>query len=189
MGRGGNVPDGLSTGSTGKGGWQTGVTDADRGTEMILYYLDASAWVKRYCAEEGTAHVAGLFAAGASIGCSALGLVEVLSTLTRKGKAGDLPMADSRRTCRDAELDFGLFHKVFLTPALLKRACECARRYGLRGADTVHLASCLELRRMDWGGEAEVVMVSSDIELLAGAQACGLASRNPEEGAVLLPAP
>jgi len=155
---------------------------------MILYYLDASAWIKRYCAEEGTASVAGLFAAGASIGCSALGLVEVLATLARKGKAGDLPMTDARRTCREAERDFELFHKVFLTPPLLKRACECARRYRLRGADTLHLASCLELRRMEWGGEAEVVMVSSDIELLAGAQACGLANRNPEQGAVLIPA-
>ena len=59
---------------------------------MILYYLDASAWIKRYCAEEGTGRVAELFAAGAPIACAALGLVEVLSTLARKGKAGDLPM-------------------------------------------------------------------------------------------------
>jgi len=54
---------------------------------MILYYLDASAWIKRYCAEEGTTNVARLFDAGPAIACSALGLVEVLSTLARKGNA------------------------------------------------------------------------------------------------------
>ena len=153
---------------------------------MILYYLDASAWIKRYCVEDGTTKVGELFAAGAAIGCSALGLVEVLSTLTRKSEAGELLLAESPEKCREAERDFGLFHKVFLTPALLKRACDCARRYRLRGADTVHLASCLELKRSNWGGDVEMVMVSSDTELLAGAKASGLATRNPEKETVLL---
>ena len=155
---------------------------------MILYYLDASAWIKRYCAEEGTTNIARLFDAGPAIACSALGLVEVLSTLTRKGRAKEMRPGDTSTKCREAERDFEVFHKVFLTPALLKRACDCARRHGLRGSDTVHLASCLELRRMDWGSEATIVMVSSDVELLAGAAECGLATRNPEEGLVVLPA-
>lgn len=155
---------------------------------MILYYLDSSAWIKRYCAEDGTANVAGLFDAGPAIACSALGLVEVLSTMARKGKAGEMRPADTRTKCREAERDFEAFHKVFLTPLLLKRACECARHHGLRGSDTVHLASCLELQGQDWGSGADIVMVSSDVELLAGAGECGLATRNPEREQVMLPA-
>jgi uncharacterized protein len=153
---------------------------------MILYYLDASAWIKRYCAEEGTAAVAEFFARGPAIGCAALGLVEVLSTLVRKTRAGDLRTAEMRAKCREAERDFGLFHTVFLTPALLARACKCAQRYGLRGADSVHLASCLELKRLDWGEDTEVVMVSSDTELLAGAAEARLVTRNPETQPVVL---
>ena len=151
---------------------------------MILYYLDASAWIKRYCAEEGTTNVARLFDAGPAIACSALGLVEVLSVLARKGKAGEMRPGDMKAKCREAERDFELFHKVFLTPTLLKHACECARRHVLRGSDTAHLASCLELRKLDWGIEKDVVMVSCDAELLVGAAECGLATRNPEEGPV-----
>ncbi len=146
---------------------------------MILYYLDSSAWIKRYCAEDGTEHVADLFAAGPAIGCSALGLVEVLATLVRKGRAREMSASDVKTKSREAERDFKLFHKVFLTAALLRRACACARLHGLRGSDTVHLASCLELRDMDWGGAADVVMVSSDAELLAGAAAAGVTTRNP----------
>lgn len=155
---------------------------------MILYYLDASAWIKRYCAEDGTERVADLFAAGPAIGCSALGLVEVLATLARKGKATEMSTSDVKTKCREAERDFGLFHKVFLTAALLRRACTCARRHGLRGSDTVHLASCLALRDMDWGGELDMVMVSADAELLAGAAAAGVTTRNPGDEPVLLTA-
>ena len=152
---------------------------------MTLYYLDASAWIKRYCNEEGTDSVAAFFAEGPAVGCAALGLVEVVSTLTRKAKAGDMRTADMRLKCREAERDFSLFHKVFLTTDLLRRACECAQRYGLRGADTVHLASCLELNKSEWGADIKVVMVSSDTELLVGATEAGVATRNPEEGPIL----
>jgi predicted nucleic acid-binding protein len=153
---------------------------------VTVYYLDASAWIKRYCAEEGTAAVADFFGRSPAIACAALGLVEVLSTLARKAKAGEMRTADLRIKCREAERDFGLFHKVFLTPALLGRACRCAQRYGLRGADTVHLASCLELKRLNWGVETEVVMVSSDAELLAGAAEADLVTRDPETEPIVL---
>jgi predicted nucleic acid-binding protein len=147
---------------------------------MKVFYVDSSAWIKRFCLEDGSDRVARFFAAGPTVGCSALGLVEVLCTLTRKEKAGEMDGSDVTTKCREAERDFSLFYKVFLTPALLRDANVCARRHALRGADTVHLASCLEWRRRMAPRGAVVAMVSCDAELLDGARQCGMETYDPE---------
>ena len=56
------------------------------------------------------------------MGCSALGLIEILSTLARKKKARELSPAAFREKSREAELEFGLFHQVYLAPHPLKLA-------------------------------------------------------------------
>lgn len=62
---------------------------------MIFYYLDASAWVKRYYLETGTSWLQALFDAAPTVACASLGLVEVMATLARKHKAEEI---DSVRT-------------------------------------------------------------------------------------------
>jgi len=47
---------------------------------VILYYLDASAWVKRYYQESGTAWMQDLFAHNRTMACASLGLIEVMAT-------------------------------------------------------------------------------------------------------------
>ena len=61
---------------------------------MTVYYLDSSAWVKRYVFEVGSDFVGNLFSRKESLACSALGLVEITATLARKRKAGDLGEAE-----------------------------------------------------------------------------------------------
>jgi predicted nucleic acid-binding protein len=56
----------------------------------MLYYLDSSAWVKRYFDEAGSGRVRHLFAQHETLGCSPLGLIEVGSTMARKRTAGDV---------------------------------------------------------------------------------------------------
>jgi predicted nucleic acid-binding protein len=53
---------------------------------MIFYYLDSSAWVKRYYQESGTTWVQSLFEHNQVLACASLGLVEVMATLARKCK-------------------------------------------------------------------------------------------------------
>lgn len=43
---------------------------------MIFYYLDASAWVKRYYLETGTPWIQALFDSAPTVTCASLGLVE-----------------------------------------------------------------------------------------------------------------
>lgn len=147
---------------------------------MTLYYLDASVWIKRYCKEAGSDRVARFFAAGPTIGCASLGLIEVLCTLARKVKANELDEAVAKLKSAEAEKDFALFHRAFLTAKLHDRACHYAKDYALRGADTIHLASCMEFKHAMGTRFEDVVMISSDAELLAGARACGLPALNPD---------
>ena len=51
----------------------------------MLYYLDSSAWVKRYFDEAGSGQVRNLFAQHEILGCSPLGLIEPHA---RMGTAG-----------------------------------------------------------------------------------------------------
>ena len=60
---------------------------------MILYYLDASAWVKRYFQEQGTDWIQTLFAQNSNMACASLGVVEVMATLARKRKAGEIQVS------------------------------------------------------------------------------------------------
>jgi predicted nucleic acid-binding protein len=55
---------------------------------MTLYYLDASAWVKRYQQEQGSTWVEQLLRSDAHLACSALGLVEVCAALGRRRRGG-----------------------------------------------------------------------------------------------------
>lgn len=56
----------------------------------MLVYLDASVWVKRYVIEEGSKRVRRWFQKGPVVATSPLALIEVMSTLVRKQRAGAL---------------------------------------------------------------------------------------------------
>ena len=51
---------------------------------MIYYYLDASAWVKRYAKERGAKWMQDIFDQRPLMASASLGFVEVMATLARK---------------------------------------------------------------------------------------------------------
>jgi uncharacterized protein len=57
---------------------------------VIVSYLDASAWVKRYVRESGTDWIENLFDRQPQFACASLGFIEVLATLSRKRRAGEI---------------------------------------------------------------------------------------------------
>lgn len=114
---------------------------------MIFYYLDASAWVKRYYQETGTNWVQDLFAQNRMIACATLGLIEVMATLARKRKAGGIDLPILEQKIQELEEDWEHFIQVQLTDEAVKVAKELAKELALRGADAVHLASALLLQR------------------------------------------
>ncbi len=60
---------------------------------MIIYYLDASAWVKRYVQEAGTDWILELFGKRPAFASASLGYIEVSATLARKRRAGEIDEA------------------------------------------------------------------------------------------------
>ena len=51
---------------------------------LIFYYLDSSAWMKRYYQEHGSERVAELFDQQETMACATLGVIEIAATLARK---------------------------------------------------------------------------------------------------------
>ena len=81
---------------------------------MIFYYLDASAWVKRYYSELGTRWVQELFAQNPTIACASLGLIEVTATLARKRKAREIDPLPFEQKVQELEEDWGSFIQIAL---------------------------------------------------------------------------
>ena len=148
---------------------------------MIFYYLDASAWVKRYYWEPGTRWVQELFAQNPTIACASLGLIEVTATLARKRKAREIDPLSCEQKVRELEEDWRGFIQIQLTTETTDLAKDLARDMALRGADAVHLASALVLRRRFADAEDRLIFVASDRELKEAAQSSGLAVIDPEE--------
>ena len=150
---------------------------------VTVYYLDASAWVKRYYEESGTLWVQNLFVGDVSIASASLGLVEVMATLSRKRKACEIDASDFEEKAGELARDWHDFIHVHMTEEAIEIATGLAREKALRGADAVHLAAALMLRRRLNPESDEVVLVASDRELKSAAASVSLLVVDPEERA------
>lgn len=145
---------------------------------MKVYYLDASAWVKRYYQEPGTQKVQALFDGGAALACASLGLIEVLATLSRKYKARQISRAQLQRQQIEITADWEQFIQVKLSEEVLEEALRLTLELSLRGADAVHLASASVLKT-NLAELDEFSFIASDNELLEAAQQIGMTVVNP----------
>ncbi|MBM4041034.1 MAG: type II toxin-antitoxin system VapC family toxin [Planctomycetes bacterium] len=148
---------------------------------MTVYYLDASAWVKRYCAEAGSAWVQALFAQNAVLSSASLGFVEVAATLARKEKAGEMPPSRLDAAIAELRRDWQRLIQLHLTTEAVEDAFRATRTHALRGADAVHLASALLVAANVSEPEDEMILVTSDRELRQAALASGLHVMDPAQ--------
>jgi len=148
---------------------------------MIFYYLDASAWVKRYYLEVGTAWLYSLFGTHPVVACSSLGLVEVMATLARKRKANEIDNSAFEQKIRELEEDWKNFIQIHFVARVVDRAKEATKRYALRGADAVHLASALLLADRFVDADDRLIFITSDQELKKAVLSSGLETIDPEE--------
>ena len=147
---------------------------------MIFYYLDASAWVKRYYQESGTIWIQNLFR-NYRMACSPLGLVEVLATLTRKHKSRAFGISAFRQKTEDLEDDWRHFIQVELTEEVIKTSKRLIIDFALRGADAIHLASALLLQGRFVDNDDQLILVTSDIEMKNAAKMSSLMVVDPNE--------
>ncbi len=146
---------------------------------MILYYLDASAWVKRYYLEDGTTWVQNLFTHNQAMACASLGMIEVMATLSRKRKAREINLSQFKQKARELEDDWERFIKIQMTYEVVHVAKELTKKLSLRGSDAVHLSSALLLQKRFIEKDDQLVMVASDYELIEAAESSGLRVLDP----------
>lgn len=138
---------------------------------MILY-LDASALVKRYVAEAGSAEVARVIDAARLVSTALISRAEVTAALAKAVRVGFATRKAAAKCLADFEADWPDLIRLEVSEAVVARAASVAWQHGLRGYDAVHLAAAL--RWQEALGEA-VTVATYDRELWRGARASGLA--------------
>lgn len=145
---------------------------------MSVYYLDSSAWVKRYFHEPGEDRLHELFDSPVELASTSLGHVEVISAIARQGALRNLNTAFTRAQLRD---DWRSLIQLALTGDVMRRAEMMAQHFRLRGADAVHLAATGQLIVL-LRHVAPVVLLTADHEMLEAAARLKISTEDPATG-------
>ena len=94
---------------------------------MIVYYLDASAWVKHYYQERGSAWVQNVFAPHRLVASASLGVIEVTATLARKAKGREIDPSMLGNKLRELDEDWARFIQVHMTMDVADMARQLAQ--------------------------------------------------------------
>jgi uncharacterized protein len=137
----------------------------------VTLYLDTSSLVKLYVAEPGREEVRAQVERATIVATSVIAYVEARAALARRRRERALRPAAFVAARRKFEDDWPKYLAVHITEPLCREAGNLAERYGLRGYDSVHLASFLALTRQ---AGADTEFSSADARLN---QAARLAAR------------
>jgi predicted nucleic acid-binding protein len=149
------------------------------------YFLDASALVKRYADEPGSAWVRQLTESLApnTILLAEVTLAEVAAALAAKQRAPAGITQEQRdralsRFLQDCDESFLL---VPVDRPVIDRAVELTQNHRLRGYDAIQLATALVTSEILQSQDLpSLVFVASDDDLLAAARATALPAENPQ---------
>jgi predicted nucleic acid-binding protein len=110
----------------------------------LIVYFDTSSLIKLYVEEVGSAAVRALVADAAVVATCVLAYPEARSALARLRREGGLTEGEQAQARTDLDQDWGGF-LALPVDAVWRQAGDLADRHGLRGADSIHLASYLSL--------------------------------------------
>lgn len=146
---------------------------------MPIFYLDASAIVKRYRQEElGSDFMIQLIENASSLDefyTSFISVLEVTAAITRRIEAKDRLNEILSRFNRDAQEILRLWP---LNQELILKAIPVVEQHKLRTGDAIHLATALDISSIE-GDTPDMVMVSSDNELIEASTNSNMAHLDP----------
>ncbi len=149
---------------------------------MPTYYLDASAVVKRYVSEMGSAWVQALCSNEENTLIMAeITLAEVASAFARATRGGRIS-AEERLSYLDLFIgDCAERYRLVATErTIIDRAVDLTQSHYLRGYDAVHLATALAMNAELLQRQLlPLTFVAADGDLLDAAGAEGLPTENP----------
>jgi predicted nucleic acid-binding protein len=112
----------------------------------LIAYLDTSALVKLYVAEEGSRALRAHAAKAEALATSVVAYAEARAAFARLLRSGGTDSRQHARRLRRLNLDWDDYLRIELTPELARAAGDVAELHGLRGFDSIHLASGLWLK-------------------------------------------
>lgn len=136
-----------------------------------MIYLDTSALIKLYVAEQGSAEVIALVRREGIPATATIAYAEVYSGLMRRRREGSLTVSQYAHLSGQFEQDWTTYVRVELQKNVLDLARDLLQRYALRAFDAVHAASALSLKTQL---KENFALVAADGRLLRAAEAEGL---------------
>ena len=116
---------------------------------MMTLYLDTSSLIKLFVEEPGGDEVRQDLSEAAAVATSLIAYAETRATLARLRRTGSLTSHEFRLAKRDFESDWSKYLVVEPSVELCRTAGELGERYHLRGCDSIHLATFLDLAGKD----------------------------------------
>jgi predicted nucleic acid-binding protein len=113
----------------------------------VTLYLDTSSLVKLYVTEAGSDTVRQLVGDAMVVATSVVAYAETRAALARLRREGGLSAAKLSSVKREFEGDWPAYLTIEVTDSLSRLAGDLAERYGLRGFDSIHLASFADVAR------------------------------------------
>lgn len=113
----------------------------------MTLYLDTSSLVKLYVAEPDMEAVRRLVSDATIVATSQIAYPETRAALARRRREGALSTGAFAMAKRTFDADWAKYFAVEVTASLCREAGELAERLRLRGYDSVHLASFVEVVR------------------------------------------
>lgn len=157
---------------------------------MALHvFFDTSALLKRYAPEPGSHIVNELFnhVPIEQITCSTLSIVELYSVLVRKRNDGRITQSAYRQTYAEffTEIaDNEAFETSPVSDTLILSAADLVEKHNINASDAIILRAALDLQQLLYESGDTLLFCAADKRLIRAAQAEGITTLDPEEGAV-----
>lgn len=137
----------------------------------MIAYADASALVKRYVMERGSAETIELTTTAEVVATSLVSRAEVAAALAKARRSGLLSEGDARKAQRTFTGEWPDFARIPVTEGLVARAETMAWDHALRGYDAVQLASAITWQE---SMGAAILVATFDAQLWHAARHAGM---------------
>ena len=106
-----------------------------------ILYLDTSAWLKLYIEENGSELIKQIITDSEQICTHLIAYTELRSALARAERENRIEHSQKIMVIDAMEKDWQMLNIVQPTETLIRRAALLCDQFGLRGFDSIHLAS------------------------------------------------
>ena len=112
----------------------------------MIIYLDTSDLVKLYVKEIGSERVKDIVRTATVVSTSKIAYAEARAAFARKQKDDGFSMKTLQKIVEDFNRDWESYFVIEVTDGLIRFAGDIAEKHLLRGFDSIHLASAINLK-------------------------------------------